>query len=332
MAALLFSRFVYKVTHCEKVPSTFFCFLCSANSSIKCTVQTTHLFLTHQESSMSLNNFLMIEISAFKNASYRCLNAFSRCKIIRCLWISLVSVDSKCVRSALLTHRALFPQWPLYCLTTLTLGSQAGCWGVGSESPPGCSRGSSQWVWVSAARAVFCWGNSTQRCNAALPHSILCWEGFTHRNSVIGLGPRWRLSRWETPTIVLCPETAAGCLITCWVGWGAYEVYQYSFFLIINIYVVMCWKSQTLIFHPDASCKLRLCFLRAYRKFFFLFCLLDVILCVWCLLLLLLLLLESFLWLWHCWTACIWLDVDKIIFKHCWCVRIYYLEPKDEKK
>lgn len=211
----LFSRFVYKATHCEKVPSALsdvirVLFVFSQQFDKVHSSDDTFILKSPRKQHLSE---LMIEISVFKNAGYHCLNAFCRCKIIVFLnqlgvcrqWVcALCFADSSCA----------VPWWPLYCLNTLTLGSQAGCWGVRSGSPRGAAEvpvsececqlpehfsaeGTVQRGWGVKKKNVFghpsvCSSLGTSEVCLFTQqhwpgHSILCWEAFTHRSSVHGL-------------------------------------------------------------------------------------------------------------------------------------------------
>lgn len=290
MDALLFSRFVYKATYCGKVPSTLsdvirVLFVLGQQFSKVHTSDDTFILRSPRKQHLSE---LMIEISVFKNAGYRCLNAFCRCKII--VFLNQLGVCRQQVCALCFAESSCaVPWWPLDCLNTLTLGSQAGCWGVRSGSPPGVQqRLQSVSVSVSCQSSFLLkeqYRGGGLKKNSVI-HQSACWRSKTALNipfcagKVLLTGAQctdWSTMTPQPLTIVLCPEAATGCLITCWVGWGAYDVYPVLLSLIMNINVVMCWEKvkinrQTLVFHPHAFGKL-LPDPCAYRKYFFLSCL-----------------------------------------------------------
>lgn len=113
------------------------------------------LLLNNKESSMFNNLIINKKLLPFGNICYYCLDQ-KWYTVSELAWMSLHCACAHCFADSSCTGA----RRPLYCLTALAPGSQAGCWGGGSGSR-GCSGGSSQcvsgWVneWVSAARAVF---------------------------------------------------------------------------------------------------------------------------------------------------------------------------------
>lgn len=166
------------------------------------------------------------------------------------------------------------PWWLLYCLTTLTLGSQAGCWGVGSGSPWGAAEvpvsecECQQPEQFSAEGTVQRGGKKNPKC---LQPSISLQQPRHQRglpvhaatlpwtfHSVLGSFYSQELSDWIGSTMTPQPVgNTDNSLVSgnsdwmfnyllSWMRciWGLLSTPFLDYNIYVVIYVVMCWKSQ----------------------------------------------------------------------------------------